>query len=89
MGATTWFYPKERVTMEEILTCVELLRTAILDSYTVYLEKSNGFSTPVTIGAQWPKDGMYLPDANTFKAEFTARSSKSSMTTLLESLDTP
>jgi hypothetical protein len=87
MGATTWLYPKQDVSLSEILMRVQNLRMAIRTAYTSYLDNVQQFSTPVTIGSQWPSDGRFLPDADTFMATVVERSSTTSMGTLLSTMD--
>jgi len=84
MGATTWFYPQQEVSLEEILRCVQLLRNAIRASYTLYLDKTSTFSTPVPIGEKWPTQGIYLPSVDNFMAAIQAESSVHSLSLLLE-----
>ena len=69
MGATTWLYPKQQISIDECLKLLELLRDAFKTAYTNYLAKVTSFNNPPVIGDKWPRDGYYLPSAATFIAE--------------------
>lgn len=84
MGATTWMYPKQKITMDECLALLHLLRNSVKTAYTRYLEKVMSFNTPPMIGDKWPKEGYYLPDVNVFIAKVK---NKASITTLNSLLD--
>ena len=87
MGATTWLYPRENVSAEEVLTRLAILRTAMRDVYQVYLDKASAFTeAPIEIGDQWPKDGFYLPDADQFMHAVAEQASGDSLQTLLKEI---
>ncbi len=48
-----------------------------------YLEEVASLVEPLTIGSQWPKDGYYLPDRETFVAECATRSAAETLEHLL------
>jgi adenylate cyclase len=87
MGATTWTYPKEKVTIDEALLILSTLRNGFAGTYTTYLEKVSGFDNPPEIGENWPRDGYYLPTVDIFLAEFTKRASPNSIEMLLSIAD--
>ncbi|MBA3532537.1 MAG: hypothetical protein H0T73_11490 [Ardenticatenales bacterium] len=86
MGATTWSYPKEAVTTDELMTMLAALRTAMREAYRAYLEEAASFATPPEIGEQWPVDGYYLPSEEVFMAELTRRSSAASLEMIMEAV---
>lgn len=88
MGATTWSYPREAVTLDEFITIIQALRQGFRDAYTAYLDKVSTFSTPPEIGEKWPSDGYYLPSADVFLKEFSQRASANSMKLLIDALQT-
>lgn len=75
MGATTWMYPKQKITIEECLALLELLRNSIKVAYTRYLEKVKTFQNPPVIGDKWPEQGYFLPEVNSFMARVNASAS--------------
>ena len=83
MGATTWSYPNEVVNRDEIIKIIASLRKGFRDAYTAYIEKAATFSKKPKIGTRWPKDGYFLPSADTFMNEFSKRASQSSIELLL------
>ena len=83
MGATTWSYEKKEVTIEETLQMVASLRQSVREAYEAYLKKAKTYTTPPEIGAKWPKEGYFLPDAETFTQELTKRSSVKTIELLL------
>lgn len=87
MGATTWTYPKEKVTYDEAILVLSTLRAAFAHTYEMYLDKVSGFSEPPEIGENWPRDGYYLPSPEIFLAEFTARASAHSIQMLLDTIE--
>lgn len=68
MGATTWTYPKDSVTYEEIVAMVEAYRTGAkytLNEYAQEIEAFESSDKPV-IGDKWPAEGMFVPSADVF-----------------------
>jgi adenylate cyclase len=61
MVATTWSYPKEKVSAPEALKIISAFRQSIALAYDAYLKKASGFKRVPEIGKRWPKDGLYLP----------------------------
>lgn len=83
MGATTWSYPKEAVSRDEIMEIITSLRKGFQDAYTAYIEKAATFSKKPEIGTRWPSEGYFLPSVDVFMNEFSKRASQSSMDLLL------
>jgi hypothetical protein len=83
MGATTWSFPRDSVTPEELLTIVAVLRAAFRDSYAAYLDRARGFGEPPEIGERWPRDGYALPSADVFAAEHARLASERTLAGLL------
>lgn len=70
MGATTWSYPKEKVSSAEYLEIIRAVRSGLAGAYRGYLRKIDSFSEQPEIGSRWPSEGFYIPDEATFMAEF-------------------
>ncbi len=75
MGATTWTYSATEVTIEELVQNIAELRQAFRATYQSYLDRARLFDPAPEIGARWPREGLYLPDVDTFMAEFARRAS--------------
>ena len=84
MGATTWAYPKDKLTNRELLDGIRALRSAMEKTYQSYLEKSQSFPVPPEIGDKWPAEGNFLPSAEVFMSEFHRRTSNLTLKRLLE-----
>ena len=88
MGATTWSYPKESVTLDEVMEIITALRKGFRDAYTAYLEKAATFLEPPKVGDKWPRNGEYaLPSPDLFLGEFAQRASARTVDLMLS--DTP
>lgn len=73
MGATTWVYPAEAVSVEELLEAVSALHQGFEDAYTGYIRKVESFAQPPPIGERWPREGLYLPSPEVFMQEVYRR----------------
>jgi hypothetical protein len=87
MGATTWSYPKDRVTLEELVQIVGALRSGVAAAYDAYLAKAATFPKPPEIGERWPRDGYYVPSREVFIREFERRASAKTVNRLLHAFD--
>jgi hypothetical protein len=87
MGATTWSYPKDKVTLEEMVQIVGALRSGLVAAYEAYLAKVATFEKPPEIGERWPRDGYYLPSKEVFIREFERRASSGTVDKFLHALD--
>jgi adenylate cyclase len=83
MGATTWSYPKERVSLEELVQIVGALRASFAAAYDAYLTKVATFAKPPEIGDRWPAEGYFIPSKRAFLAEFERRASPNTVERLL------
>ncbi len=84
MGATTWTYPNDQVSLAELIEILASFRAATRSSYEDYLAKAASFQDPPSIGRRWPNEGRFLPDADTFMSEIERQSSVHSLRTLLD-----
>ena len=87
MGATTWSYPKDKVTIEEALQIIAALRSGFAAAYGGYLTKAATFEKPPEVGERWPRDGYYLPTRETFMREFERRASANTVDRLLQAFE--
>jgi adenylate cyclase len=86
MGATTWSFPREYVTTDELVEYLRAYRAAALDTYSAYLKETESFADEKRpqLGGRWPKDGLYLPDIDTFRKSIEDRNSAASLNLLLQ-----
>ena len=68
MGATTWTYPQDSLTFEELQAVVIAYRKGLATTYDLFLDEVKSFKgLPVPeIGSKWPKSGYFLPSTQTF-----------------------
>lgn len=85
MGATTWSFPRKQVSTDELVEILGAYRAAALDTYAAYLKETESFTDTERpqVGTHWPKDGLYLPDADTFRSTVEERNSIASLNLLL------
>ncbi|MGZ8189615.1 MAG: c-type heme family protein [Methylococcaceae bacterium] len=79
MGAATWMYPAQTVSLEEILKAIMVLHQGIQDAYGAYLEKVKTFAKPPIIGERWPREGYFLPNPETFMQAFLQQTASHSL----------
>ena len=90
MGATTWSYAGRQVSSETMLRMVALLRKSAIDAYASYLHKAERFEGAArpSIGGKWPREGLYLPDRETFRRAVEAQNSAATLNAVFESVAT-
>lgn len=86
MGATTWSFPRDKLSTDEVIAILAAYRASALDAYDAYLKKTAGFDDKERpkVGSQWPKDGLFVPDAGTFRDRVEAQNSIASLNLLLD-----
>jgi hypothetical protein len=82
MGATTWSFPKEFVSTEDILKNVFYLRSGFKSAYASYLKKVETFKEKPEIGVKWPDDGFFMPKLEVFVQTYENTNSKPSLSEL-------
>lgn len=87
LGATTWSYPKDKVTIEELLEILAALRSSFAAAYDAYLAKVATFENAPEIGERWPRDGYFLPTREIFMREFERRASAKTLDRLLHAFE--
>ncbi len=69
MGATTWQYPSDSLSVKEAIDVIKAYRNGTKAIYNAYLTEISKFeidSTKPEIGNKWPSAGFYLPTAEVF-----------------------
>jgi hypothetical protein len=83
MGATTWTFPSNSVSVAETLEVIAALRNGFRDAYAHYIEKTKTFSSPPEVGKKWPSECYCLPTPETFMQAAERRISKPTLDRLL------
>ena len=83
MGATTWTYPKQRITTTEAAAILTAVRQGFSDAYQGYLNEAASFEPALPIGKDWPGEQAAIPDLETFMAEFERRASTRTLKSFL------
>lgn len=91
MGATTWSFPRAKISTDELVEILGAYRIVAMDAYGSYLKKSESFGPAQRpqLGERWPKDGLFLPDADTFRKRVEAKNSVASLNLLLQTRSPP
>jgi hypothetical protein len=84
MGATTWSYPKSKVTTGEALQILSALRASFAMAYDGYLAKLSTFENQPEIGEKWPREGYHIPTREVFIHEFERRASAKTVDNLIK-----
>jgi len=84
MGATTWMYPDDTVTVQRALELIAAYRTSVRAAYATFLREVGTWATPPAIGARWPRDGAFLPTEDAFMNELARRTSTVTLRGLLD-----
>ena len=86
MGATTWSFPRDKLSTDEVIAILAAYRASALEAYDAYLRKTAGFDDKdrPKIGDKWPKDGLFIPDAKTFRDRVETQNSIASLNLLLD-----
>jgi adenylate cyclase len=89
MGATTWSYAGKQVSSETALRMVGMLRRSAVEAYGSYLQKVARFEGDArpAVGTQWPREGFFLPDLDTFRKAVEAQNSAQTLNRLLTALE--
>ena len=86
MGATTWSFPRAKISTDELVKILGAYRIVAMDAYGSYLKKTETFDAAQRprLGERWPADGLFLPDADTFRRRIETRNSSASLNLLLQ-----
>ena len=88
MGATTWAYPEDSLSTDDALKLIAAYRRGVKNTYLQYLKKFDATeikSKPV-IGNNWPSQGNFLPDYETFSDSVQKLVSPAILSTVLKSI---
>lgn len=69
MGATTWSYPGDSVTTDELVEMLKAYRAGVANVWGRYLAEVQALDPAIRpeIGEAWPAHGAFIPDGPTFQ----------------------
>jgi adenylate cyclase len=83
MGAVTWTYPADSLTVGDTLKTIAALRQSVAAVYSTYLDKVSAFPAAPEVSNRWPNNGYTLPNQKVFMEEVARRSSPGTLGRLL------
>ena len=86
MGATTWLYPTETISLAEAMGLLNELRNGFAFAYGYFIHEIKQLSPQPVIGTKWPKDGYYVPNQNVFMQELSQQASTQTLGKLMQLL---
>lgn len=86
MGATTWLYPEEKISLNDTLMLLSELRKGFSFSYQYFLAEVKQMPKQYVIGDKWPSEGNFVPSNDVFMNELSRRASQSTLNKLLSHL---
>ena len=79
MGAVTWIYQSEFVSVDEVIQMIAVLRQGFVAAYQHVLTELSQIQDAPEIGDRWPREGRYLPSKEVFLQEIEQQVSWVSM----------
>ena len=85
MGATTWTYPNDSLSLPEMLSLIKAYRQGVENTYETFLAEVRGFQQKEVpeIGENWSDAGYAIPDKATFMAAVNQEIAPETMDRLL------
>lgn len=84
MGATTWLYPDETISLLEALNLLQELRNGFRFAYGYFLSEVKQLPSPPVIGKRWPKEGYFVPAETEFMHRLSNQASSRTMSKLMQ-----
>lgn len=86
MGATTWTYPSDSVSSDELQAIIKAYRGGALSTFQKYLDKVAHFKSSEVpgIGKTWPAHGYQLPTPEIFLDSVNHLTSKNTLKAILK-----
>lgn len=86
MGATTWSYPTDSLSTDELLAMIAVYKAGINHTFESYLNKVNSFveKEKPLIGNNWPSNGYFLPSLAAFDDTVTKMTSAALINSVLK-----
>jgi len=91
MGATTWSYPGDSVTTDELVAMLRAYRSGVSSVWSRYLGEIQAMDPSVqpAIGSTWPSEGAFVPDGKTFQDSVAELAAVHLMASILNADDEP
>ena len=91
MGATTWSYPGDSVTTDELVDMLKAYRSGVSSVWSRYLDEIQAMdpSEQPAIGDGWPSQGAFIPDVKTFQDSVAELAAVHLMASILNIDDQP
>lgn len=86
MGATTWLYPDEQISLSDALILLSELRKGFSFSYQYFLDEVKQMPKQYLVGNKWPSEGNFVPSNEVFMYELSKRTSQFTLNKLLNHL---
>lgn len=84
MGATTWLYPSETISLTEAIKLLQELRNGFRFAYGYFLTEIKQLKNPPPIGNKWPREGYFIPSEKIFMQALTERASNNTLVRLMQ-----
>ncbi len=80
MGATTWTYPKEQLTVAEFYEVVNAYRSGVRDSYDSFIAEIEDWDEKPEVGDVWPSESDFaVPSTDVFMERFEQMASAATL----------
>ena len=86
MGATTWTYPENTISIDTFFKLLATLDRAIETAYTLVLNEAEKLPNPPRMGEQWPESHYAIPNKETFIAAIHKRASPEILARIVQHL---
>ncbi len=89
MGATTWTFPHDSVSVRQMAALIGQYRQGAKHTYESYLKEVEGFRTTKkpAIGKRWPSEGYFLPASTVFMDSVSILISSKTLDQLLQHIE--
>lgn len=86
MGATTWSYPTDSLSTDELMAMIDVYKKGVSNTYDSYLKEIETFNQKEKpyVGKFWPVDGYYIPSLEVFNDTLSKLSSEAILKGLLK-----
>ncbi|MFV1985486.1 MAG: DUF3365 domain-containing protein [Thiohalomonadales bacterium] len=83
MGATTWTYPDDTVSIAQALLMISEFELSVKTSYARYLKHISSQKNPPLVGDKWPDQGYFLPSTQVFMNKIRSQASIVTLSSLV------
>jgi hypothetical protein len=86
MGATTWSFPGDSVTTDEVVSMLQAYRQGVANVWSRYLLEIEDMDASMRpeIGSSWPSQGAYIPSGRAFQDSVAELASPHLLAAILE-----